>query len=79
MCEGEKRKLVIPSDLGKSIRETSYKFCEIISHGSVEEFFLLLPFTLDEFSLQIIINVFLLGYGERGVPPKIPGETVLNF
>ena len=42
-----------------------------------KRFFLLLPFTSVEFSLQI--NVFLLGYGERGAPPKIPGETVLNF
>ena len=42
-----------------------------------KRFFLLLPFTSVEFSLQI--NVFLLGYGERGAPPKIPGEIILNF
>lgn len=42
-----------------------------------KSFFLLPPFTSVEFSLQV--TVFLLGYGERGAPPKIPGETVLNF
>ena len=77
VCVKERRGNLLFHQILVSLSEYHVYFVKLFLMDLSKRFFLLLPFTSVEFSLQI--NVFLLGYGERGAPPKIPGETVLNF
>jgi len=76
MCEGEVRKLVIPSDMGKLTdtrtvqRGPPYAFamygCQTIS---------MIPFATDVFNgSRSLLDIChqRTGYGARGAPPKIP-------